>query len=335
MIPIPGDLHARYNRDSAGRDWLASLPGLISEALDRWGLSVDLVPGDEPWNGHGALVVPVVQGSTPAALKIAYPHEEALVERYALALWSGRGAVRLLASDDASCTMLLERLDASRWLQDAPLDEARDAWGAIMRELSIQPDERVEWRVLDHVAATAERWSDELPAEWDRLDRPFPRWLLEAALEVCQTRGAVGRRSGKDVLVHTDLHFMNILATTSAEKLSLRGDYLAIDPQPQIGEAEFAVAPILWNRIRDLPRTDPEAGLLERCQDFSRAAGLDPDVARQWSIAREVQNALWYAAKPRHSGDLARSLWVASTLAGNRLDALPRAHDLPDPGEAA
>lgn len=335
MIPIPGDLHARYNRDSAGRDWLASLPGLISEALDRWGLSVDLVPGDEPWNGHGALVVPVVQGSTPAALKIAYPHEEALVERYALALWSGRGAVRLLASDDASCTMLLERLDASRWLQDAPLDEARDAWGAIMRELSIQPDERVEWRVLDHVAATAERWSDELPAEWDRLDRPFPRWLLEAALEVCQTRGAVGRRSGKDVLVHTDLHFMNILATTSAEKLSLRGDYLAIDPQPQIGEAEFAVAPILWNRIRDLPRTDPEAGLLERCQDFSRAAGLDPDVARQWSIAREVQNALWYAAKPRHSGDLARSLWVASTLAGHRLDALPRAHDLPDPGEAA
>lgn len=335
MIPIPGDLHARYNRDSAGRDWLASLPGLISEALDRWGLSVDLVPGDEPWNGHGALVVPVLQGSTPAALKIAYPHEEALVERYALALWNGRGAVRLLASDDASCTMLLERLDASRWLQDAPLDEARDAWGAIMRELSIQPDERVEWRVLDHVAATAERWSDELPAEWDRLDRPFPRWLLEAALEVCQTRGAVGRRSGKDVLVHTDLHFMNILATTSAEKLSLRGDYLAIDPQPQIGEAEFAVAPILWNRIRDLPRTDPEAGLLERCQDFSRAAGLDPDVARQWSIAREVQNALWYAAKPRHSGDLARSLWVASTLAGNRLDALPRAHDLPDPGEAA
>ncbi len=76
------------------------------------------------------------------------------------------------------------------------------------------------------------------------LTAPFPRWLLEAALEVCQTRGAVGRRSGTDVLVHTDLHFMNILATTTAERLSLRGDYLAIDPpQPQIGEAEFAVAP--------------------------------------------------------------------------------------------
>ena len=62
------------------------------------------------------------------------------------------------------------------------------------------------------MAARAEQWSDELPESWERLGRPFPRWLLEAALEVCQTRGAVGRRSGNDVLVHTDLHYLNILA---------------------------------------------------------------------------------------------------------------------------
>ncbi|GGJ14848.1 aminoglycoside O-phosphotransferase [Paenarthrobacter histidinolovorans] len=331
MIPVPGDLHARYNRDSAGRDWLASLPGLISDALDRWGLTVDLAPGAEPWNGHGALVVPVRQDGSPAALKIAFPHDEAKVERHALALWDGRGAVRILASDAAGCSMLLERLNASRWLQDAPMEQAVDAWGRIVRELSIQPGEGREWQAFDHIAATAERWSDELPAEWERLDQPFPRWLLEAALEVCQTRGAVGRRSSKDVLVHTDLHFMNILATT--EDQQLRGSYLAIDPQPQIGEAEFAVAPILWNRISDLSRADPEEALRERCRDFSIAAGLDAGVAEQWSIAREVENALWYAAKPGHGGDLARSLWVASTMAGRTLDHLPRAHDLPEPGE--
>lgn len=330
MIPIPGDLHARYNRDSAGRDWLASLPGLISGALERWQLSVDLAPGAEPWNGHGALVVPVLMEGMSAALKIAFPHDEAVVERHALALWEGRGAVRLLASDAGSCSMVLERLDASRWLQDAPMHRAIETWGGIVRELSIQPGEGHECRVFDHIAATAERWSDELPAEWERLDRPFPRWLLEAALEVCQTRGAVGRRSSKDVLVHTDLHFMNILATR--EDQQGRGSYLAIDPQPQIGEAEFAVAPILWNRLGDLSRTDPEAALRERCVDFSLAAGLDPGIAQQWSIAREVENALWYAAKPGHAGDLARSLWVASTMAGRTLENLPRAHELPDPG---
>ena len=330
MIPIPGDLHARYNRDSAGRDWLASLPGLIREALDRWQLSVDLAPGEEPWNGHGALVVPVLQHGRQAALKIAYPHEEALAERHALALWGGHGAVRLLAADTTSCSMLLERLDASRWLQDAPMDEARQVWGDIMRELSIAPDDRPEWRGFDHIAATAERWSDEMPSEWERQDRPFPRWLLEAALEVCQTRGAVGRRSGRDVLVHTDLHFMNILAILGAG----RRDYLAIDPQPQIGEAEFAVAPVLWNRIKDLSRRDPAVALQERCRDFSLAAGLDPEVARQWSVAREVDNALWYAGKRGHEGHLARSLWVASTLAGRTLEGLPAAHDLPEPGDA-
>ncbi|MFF1828140.1 aminoglycoside phosphotransferase family protein [Paenarthrobacter sp. NPDC058040] len=329
VIPIPGDLHARYNRDSAGRDWLASLPGLIRDSLDRWDLTVDLPPGAEPWNGHGALVIPVLRGDVQGTLKIAYPHDEAIVERYALSLWNGHGAVRMLESDGVSCSMLLERLDAAAWLQDAPLDIARDTWGGIVRRLSISPDERAEWRAFEHVAATAERWSDELPQDWEQLDRPFPRWLLEAALEVCQTRGAVGRRSGRDVLVHTDLHYMNILASRDG------AEYLAIDPQPQVGEAEFAVAPVLWNRIRDLPASQPEAALRERCSDFSLAAGLDPETARQWSVAREVENALWYARKPGHSGDLARSLWVASTLAGKTLEGLPAAHDLPDPGQAA
>ncbi|MFJ4028085.1 aminoglycoside phosphotransferase family protein [Paenarthrobacter sp. NPDC089989] len=328
MIPIPGELHARYNRDSAGRDWLASLPGLIRDSLDRWNLTVDLAPGTEPWSGHGALVVPVLRDRAQGALKIAYPHDEALVERHALTLWNGHGAVRMLESDAGSCSMLLERLDASAWLQDAPLDVARDAWGGITRRLSISPDERPQWRAFEHVAATAERWSDELPQDWEQLNRPFPRWLLEAALEVCQTRGAVGRRSSRDVLVHTDLHYMNILAARDG------GEYLAIDPQPQVGEAEFGVAPVLWNRIKDLPRTSPETALRERCADFSLAAGLDPEIARQWGVAREVDNALWYARKPGHAGDLARSLWVASTLAGKALADLPSAHDLPGPGGA-
>ncbi|AMB39950.1 MULTISPECIES: aminoglycoside phosphotransferase family protein [Paenarthrobacter] len=327
-IPIPGELHARYNRDSAGRDWLASLPGLIRGAVDRWDLQVDLGPGNQPWNGHGAVVIPVLRNSKPAALKIAYPHDEALAEPLALALWNGNGAVRLLEVDSRNCSMLLDRLDASASLQDVPVDQAREVWADVVRRLSITPDDRPEWLAMDHIAATAERWSDELPQDWALLGMPFPRWLLEAALEVCQTRGAVGRRSGKDVLVHTDLHFMNILATEDGK------GYLAIDPQPQIGEAEFAVAPVLWNRLPDLPPADPETGLRERCLEFSIAAGLDPEAARQWSIAREVQNALWYAQKHGHSGDVARSLWVASTLAGKTLDGLPRAHELPVPGAA-
>ncbi len=48
-----------------------------------------------------------------------------------------------------------------------------------------------------------------------------------------------------------------------------------------------------------------------------------------------MENALWYAARRGHGGDLARSLWVASTLAGNTLDGLPAAYELPAPGASA
>ena len=103
-VPIPPDLSRRYAGSSTGRDWLASLPRLIEQSLDRWQLRPDLATGALPWNGHGAIVVPVrhLAGSDagsdsragePAVLKIAYPHDEALVEPQALALWNGHGAV--------------------------------------------------------------------------------------------------------------------------------------------------------------------------------------------------------------------------------------------------
>ncbi|WP_258229256.1 aminoglycoside phosphotransferase family protein, partial [Arthrobacter sp. HMWF013] len=259
MVPIPPALSVRYGHSSAGRAWLASLPDLVQGRLEHWELAVDLAPGALPWHGHGGVVVPVLRtDGTPAALKIAFPHDEARVERHALALWGGYGAVRLLESDAGTCAMLLERLDGGCSLQGVPLDEAAGIWGGLVRQLSLVPDTRPQWQEFNHVAALAEQWSDDLPAEWEQQGRPFPRWLLEAALEVCQTRGAVGRRSGHDVLVHTDFHFLNILAR-------LQGGFAAIDPQPMIGEAEFAVAPLLWNRLDDLSRADPAAGLRQRC----------------------------------------------------------------------
>ena len=306
-----------------GRSWLKALPGYLGRSLERWNLTVDLPPGAAPWYGHTGVVVPVrTRTGTAAALKVAFPYEEVLLEPLALKLWRGQGAVRLLEADLDTCSMLVERMDAGKCLQQAPMDEAIEVWGGLVKQLSVVPDERPEWSALPHIAATAEQYSDDLPARWEELGRPFERWLLEAALEVCQTRGVVSRRSSKDVLVHTDLHFMNILG-----KLDGPG-YLAIDPQASIGDAEFAVAPCLWNRLGDLPRTNPEAALRGRCAQLSAAAGLEESVAVEWAIVREVENALWYLEKVDHAGDAQRSLWVASTMAGSALPGLPGAHDL-------
>ncbi|NVM95176.1 aminoglycoside phosphotransferase family protein [Arthrobacter wenxiniae] len=322
-VDIPEDLHRRHARSPEGRAWLAELPGFISAALQRWELTVDLPRGVPPWHGHTGIVVPVRRpDGAAAALKIAFPYDETVLEPIALSLWNGQGMVQILEHDPATCSMVTARLDAGKSLNDVPMAEAVDVWGALVRQLSIEPDERPGWFHMPHIAATAERFCDELPARWNDLNRPFPVWLLEAALEVCQTRGAVSRRSSRDVLVHTDFHYLNILA-------SLDGTgYLGIDPQPQVGDAEFAVAPCLWNRIQDLPRRNAEAALRRRCSALSAAAGLDADVAAAWSVVREVENALSYLESAHHGGDAQRSLWVAGTMAGRSLPGLPAAHDL-------
>jgi streptomycin 6-kinase len=231
--------------------------------------------------------------------------------------------------------LLLERLDADDSLRDAPLEEAAAVWGALVRRLSVVPDDRAGWAAIPLLAAEAETWTDTLPAEWEAAGRPFPRWLLEHALEVCQLRGAVGRRSARDVLVHSDLHYANILARPAdghAEpgQGAGAGRYVAIDPKPVIGDAEYAVAPMLWNRIDALSEAAPQADLRLRCAALATAAGLDAGLARDWSVVREVRNALSYL-ETGSPGDARRSLWVASSLLGRTLPDLPPAHLLAVP----
>ncbi len=322
-LQIPESVRVRHRQSREGRSWLGRLPGLIGEALKQWRLTLDLPVGELPWHGHTAIVIPVLTADgTAAALKVSFPCEETLLEPVALQLWGGRGAVQLLHSDSSMGAMVIERLDNTRSLQDLPIEEAIVRWGGLVRELSIRPDARPAWQQFPEVAATAERYCDELPQRWEELGEPFPRWLLEAALEVCQTRGSVARRSNNDVLVHTDLHYLNALARRGSNS------YLAIDPQALVGDAEYAVAPCLWNRLRDLPQQGAEAALRRRASELSAAAGLDADLAVAWSILREVENTLSYLESPGHARDAQRSLWVASTLAARTLPGLPSAHEL-------
>ncbi|GAB2759405.1 aminoglycoside phosphotransferase family protein [Sinomonas soli] len=325
---IPEALLARCRRSAGGRAWLEAVPGLLAARLAAWNLTPDLPPGGAAHAGMWAFVVPVRRGAERLALKLSRPFPETASEAPALRLWDGRGAVRLLEDHPASSALLLERLDAGRRLQDVPFPEAARVWGALVRELSIAPDERPGWGRFERIDAVAERWSDELPERWDRLGRPFPRWLLEAGLDAAATRGAVGRRGGRDVLVHTDLHGMNVLATPGTAAHDGGPSFRAIDPQASVGEAEFAVAPMLWNRLPELAGPDAPAALLERCALLAREGGLDAEAARAWAVLREVENALWYAERPGHEGDRARSLWVASALCSRPLPGLPALEDL-------
>jgi streptomycin 6-kinase len=328
-IELPRALVRRVLSLPKGRAWLDNWARIANRYLEEWELVPELEPGSDPWSGHCAVVLPVAcADGRPAVLKITAPHPEAAPEPDALALWDGNGAVELLDSAPENFVLLLERLDGDSSLAELPLAETTDIWGSIMRRLSIAParaggpDPR--WLSIPSVADQAEQWTDTLPLEWETLGRPFDRWLLEYALEVCQLHGAVGRRRDQDVLVHSDLHYLNILPVLEHPR-----QFLAIDPKPVLGDAEFAVAPMLWNRIGELSTADPAAHLRDRCADLAMAAALDPMLARDWAVVREVDNALGYLREGR-TDDAGRSLWVASNLLRHPLTNSPLPAELAD-----
>ena len=51
----------------------------------------------------------------------------------------------------------------------------------------------------------------------------------------------MARAPAEERLLHTDLHYANVLG-------AYRSPWLAIDPKPMAGDVAFEVAPALWNR---------------------------------------------------------------------------------------
>lgn len=294
----PSFLEAPWSRSHPA--WVAGLPTLLDRYLTDWRLTTDLSPGRTAWHGMVGVAVPVrTADGRPAVLKVSIPDEENEYEDLALATWNGRGAVRLLRTDRPRRALLLERLDADRSLENEPIGPALDRLAAVLARLSVPAPPG-----LPTIAETTARWLDSMPRRWERLAIDAPRRLLDLAVDAART---LGPNAGRQ-LVHTDLHFMNVLHGTAG-----RG-WVAIDPKPLAGDPEFAVAPVLWNRLGDY-EDDRNAGLRRRFDRYTEAGGLDRDRARLWSIAREVENMTWYA-EAGMPDDLARSRWVAATLAG-------------------
>lgn len=311
----PSELERNARTSAGGMRWLRELPVQCERYLQRWQLTHDPAGGRRWWSGHTAVVLPVrCSDGTEAVLKLSLPRHEARREADALAVWNGRGAVRLLDTDTTEMVLLLERLDGNRSLLDVPPEHAAEVWGTVTRDLSIAVPAQADEGGFARLAEAAERWTDELPADWEQLGRPFERRLLGAALEVCQVHGVVGRRTSHDVLVHSDLHYGNILAGTADPDR-----FVAIAPKPVVGDAEFSLAPMLSNRMgrsSSAGSSDNDAArdLMGHLFLLASAAGLDPELARQWSLVREVRNALG-ACQDGRPAETARSLWVAGVLA--------------------
>jgi streptomycin 6-kinase len=177
--------------------------------------------------------------------------------------------VRVLESDDF--VLLLERLDHTRILDDAPLEEAVRVCTEFLRTLAIPAPPSI--RTLSSVA---KRWITELPAQSEGV---VPERVVAAAVAACERFGPIAR----PLLTNEDLHYENVLG---------RGDsWVMIDPKPIAGDPEFSVLPLLWNRFG-------EDDVITRYETIVREAGLDPERARAWTLARAVDNWIYDELSP-------------------------------------
>ena len=294
---IPDGVSAMAQRGPRWADWVATLPSVVRRLTGQWDLRRD----GAAVHGHCSLVLPVRTADGGAGmLKIGFPDEESEHEHLALRHWAGRGAVRLLGADPHLRALLLERLHTGD-LTGVPGAQACAVVAGLYGQLHVPA-----LPSLRPLSGFVDRWTADL-ANLPR-SAPIPRRLVEQAI-------ALGRELSVDRAVaarvlHTDLHYANVLAGD-------RQAWLAIDPKPVNGDPHYEIAPMLWNRWEEIAG-DVRSGVLRRLWTIVDAAGFDEDRARAWVIVRMVHNAMWAvqdgpAADP---GWLTRCVAVAKAVQG-------------------
>jgi streptomycin 6-kinase len=260
----------------SGAEWAARLPRLLAEVLDEWSLT----PTGPGLTGWTAVVVPVLHEGVPAMLKVGWPHRDGFGEILALRHWNGRGAVKLLAADPARDAMILERLDPAIDLETSavPVDEACEVIAGILAQLHVPAPPQL--RTLSDFAAEQ---VDKLAAARDRL----PRRFIERARHL--VAGLSAEPDCNATMLHTDLHFGNVLAGT-------REPWLSIDPKPMAGHPGLELQPVLRNRVAELGTGSTfRQRVRRRFEIVCETAGIDQDAARAWTIALSVFEANWFS----------------------------------------
>ncbi len=294
MVPEKFARSTAAREGRAGTDWLARLPRLVDDLLERWGCVPDGVVG----HGGVGLVVPVARRrcGTRAVLKVSFPHPGNVHEPDAFAVWRGRGAVLLYERDDERFGMLLERAGSVPLAGLADGDALVAVAGRVSRRLAVPAPPG-----LPRLSGLVGEWRDELREGAARSPHTMPAYAVDAALATVEDFG----RDQPDLMVHGDLHARNILPAE-------REEWLAVDPKGYAGDPAHDGGTLLKSRAFALLEADDLGRAVRRVLDvFAEHAEVDRERLRRWAQFHAVQTALWGR---RHGFGVARG--------GARLDRL-------------
>ena len=282
---IPDDLVRAAAEEGRG-DWLAELPALVARIAADWRIEVGgpFFPG-----GATAWVAPARDhAGKDFALKVGWPHPEALHEADGLRTWGGVGAIRLYRADELAeaTVLLLERCRPGTQLRASPPEEHDLVIAGLLRRLWTEPPPGHRFRPLsDMCDYWVGRYEERSSAERSCLEAP----LAEEGIRLLRE---LPRSGGDALLLHTDLHVGNVLAAE-------REPWLAIDPKPYVGDPAYDVTQHIFNGVFV---EHADAGAL--ASRMARLLDLDLDRILRWLFARAVEASPYWAGM----ADLARTL---------------------------
>ncbi|MFJ2021740.1 aminoglycoside phosphotransferase family protein [Streptomyces nodosus] len=259
-----------------GAEWLDRLGELVRQAAEVHGVTVERVqaPG-----GRSSLVLLVRQaGGTPAVLKLAPPRARPESERAALAHWGGSGAVRLLDSGREQGVLLLERLHPELSVRSLPEAKALLEAAGTLRRLWVEPP---SGHSFETVAVRTERQARAMRAEAERDAALTP--LVDAALAA---REALLAAPPEERLLHGTFRQSKVLA---GERLP----WLAVGPDPVVGECAFDLARLVRDRVEDLIAAPSGASITRRrVKRLAESLELDQERLRGWTLFRAVESGI-------------------------------------------
>ncbi|MFJ4878781.1 aminoglycoside phosphotransferase family protein [Streptomyces sp. NPDC088745] len=272
--------------ETVAADWLGGLPSLTQEALERRELACEriMAPG-----GRSSVVVLVRRpDGTQAALKLVPAEARPDRERAALAHWNGWGAVRLADDLAEPGALLLERLHCEVSLRSLPEPKALLEAAGTVRKLWVEP---AEGHPFETVARRTERQSApmrEAPAEL------MP--LVDAALAA---RAELVASSPELLLLHGNFRQGKVLGGD-------RAPWLAVGPDPLVGERAYDLARLVRDRIDDQIATaaGPPA-TRRRVNRLADSLDVDRERLHGWTLFRAVESGTRaLAAGRRQDGEM-------------------------------
>ncbi|SPF03447.1 aminoglycoside phosphotransferase family protein [Streptomyces sp. MA5143a] len=266
----------RQSGGDGAEEWLSRLPDLLQRALDLRELTVERVqaPG-----GRSSLVLLVRQiDGTPAVLKLAPERARPESERSALAHWDGRGAVELLNPGDSQGVLLLERLRPDLSVRSLPEAKALLEAAATLRRLWVEPPEA---HVFETVGERTGRQAEAMRAGAEADGEV--RGLVEAALAA---REELLTAAPEERLLHGTFRQSKVLAGD-------RLPWLAVGPDPVVGECAFDLARLVRDRVEDLIASPSGAATTRRrVRKLADSLDVDQERLRGWTLFRAVESGV-------------------------------------------